>query len=198
MRMERRREPAQVMALAAVAMVSIVAMIAFVIDASTFFVIRRELQNAADAGALAGAIYLSPYSGVPAFAVNPPPTAGCTSVSDQTTTLPPNDTATQVACYYVGLNSAQASRLCNTTAGFKNAYTKDEIGPPALHVLVVEVSCDAEYSFGRILKLQDRQVSAYAIAGLGRWNRLTGTFGPDLPAIPPTADETLASRLVPD
>lgn len=49
------RQRAQATGMAAVAMVAMVSLLAFVVDAGMFFVIRRELQNAADAAALAGA-----------------------------------------------------------------------------------------------------------------------------------------------
>jgi Putative Flp pilus-assembly TadE/G-like len=162
----RHRQASQVMALAAVSMVSLVAIMAFIIDASTFFVIRRELQNAADAGALAGAMYMSPNA--PAL---PPGVAAssCRSIHDPSPPVAPfqNDGGVQAACYYANLNSGQASRLCNTPAGFKNAYTRELYPPPLYHVLVVEVSCEAQFSFGRILNLSTRPVSAYAIAALG-------------------------------
>jgi hypothetical protein len=203
MRMMRRREPSQVMALAAVAMVSIVAILAFVIDASSFFVIRRELQNAADAGALAGALYLSPYATpmppVDSFCSASNPTC-CSSQRDPSPPLAPyrNDDGVRAACYYVNRNLGQASRLCNTLASFRDAYTKNELGSTGpYHVLVVEVLCDAQYSFGRILNLSDRTVSAYAIAAIGRWDHIAQTFGPFL-AVAPTPTSTDASRLVPD
>ena len=50
-----RRQPGQVLALAALAMVAVVGGLAMVIDTGMFFVIQRQLQSAADAGALAGA-----------------------------------------------------------------------------------------------------------------------------------------------
>jgi uncharacterized membrane protein len=51
----RRREPGQVLGIAAVGLVGMVALLSFVFDAGTFFMLRRELQNVADAAALAGA-----------------------------------------------------------------------------------------------------------------------------------------------
>jgi hypothetical protein len=170
------------MALAAVAMVSIVAIVAFVIDASTFFVIRRELQNAADAAALAGALYISPNTPVPA--------PGTCNTSDPSPAFPSppypavlrngpmHPEPVKAACYYADINSAQATRLCNTPAGFKNAYTRGDSHGGPYPVLVVEVSCKAQYSFGRIMNLAPREISAYAIAALGTWDTTSAQFGP--------------------
>src|ERR1700738_4803833 len=51
----RHRQSGQTIVLAAVAMVAVVGALAMVIDAGIFFVVQRQLQTAADAGALAGA-----------------------------------------------------------------------------------------------------------------------------------------------
>ncbi len=161
----RRREPAQAMGLAAVSIVSIVAIMAFVIDASTFFVIRRELQNAADAGALAGAMYLAPDASTTLPVVGTP---DCSLIGDHA--IPPaidNHIAVQVACHYAQMNFGQASRLCNTPAHLKDAYTR--VLPP-YNIVVLEVACDAQFSFGRIINLRDREVSAYAVGASGTWD----------------------------
>ena len=52
----RKGERGQTTALAAIFMVAMVGMLAFVVDAGFFLVARRELQNASDAGALAGVV----------------------------------------------------------------------------------------------------------------------------------------------
>src|SRR5919205_4367671 len=49
-----RRQPAQAVGLAAVSLVAMVGMLAFVIDAGMLFMAHREAQDAADAAALAG------------------------------------------------------------------------------------------------------------------------------------------------
>src|SRR6266545_1568200 len=54
----KSRQPAQAIALAAVALIAIVGAVAFVIDTAFFFEGRRELQNAVDSAALAGVVYL--------------------------------------------------------------------------------------------------------------------------------------------
>src|ERR1700716_1171121 len=55
--MRRRRQPAQTFVLAALAMTSMLGAVSMVIDAGVYFVIQRQLQNAADAAALAAVWY---------------------------------------------------------------------------------------------------------------------------------------------
>jgi uncharacterized membrane protein len=170
----RHRQPGQTIALAAVSMVALVGILAFVIDAGMFFVIRRELQNAADAGALAGAMYMSPD------APSPSVSGACARVSDGNTAgLPQPEfqtlNAVRSACNYANINVGNASRLC-TNAGFDNAYTRQDPSLLPYYEVVVVVSCDAQYSFGRILLLTDRRISAYAIGALGSWDPSTGVL----------------------
>src|SRR5260370_20219012 len=54
----KHRQPAQAIALAAVAMIAIVGAVAFVIDLGFFLEGRRELQLAADQAAMAGVVFL--------------------------------------------------------------------------------------------------------------------------------------------
>src|SRR5690349_10894955 len=52
-----QRQRAQAMAFAAIGMVSLVGAVAIVVDNGMFLVAQRQMQAAADAGALAGAWY---------------------------------------------------------------------------------------------------------------------------------------------
>lgn len=52
------RERGQVMVLSAIAMVGLVSVVGLVTDGGTVFAARRDLQNAADAAALAGAMQI--------------------------------------------------------------------------------------------------------------------------------------------
>jgi hypothetical protein len=95
----RRREPAQVIALFAIALLAMLAMVGVVVDGGTLYLQRRTAQNAADAAALAGARALqqaSQQSSVP------------TSV----------DVATQI-CTYAGYNAFGSS---STTTPAPTAY----------------------------------------------------------------------------
>jgi uncharacterized membrane protein len=201
-RLLRHREHSQAMALAAVSIISIVAMMAFAIDAATFFVIRRELQNAADAGALAGAMYFSPDA-----PLIPPLTGACAAKTDPTIDSTHNDAVVRVACHYTDLNTGNASRLCNTPITLLNAYTAGRVvNTYPNRAVVVEVGCQAQYSFGRILNLASRPVSAYAIAVIATWDFgvapptfrsswIPFTFCPQ-PLGQPTCRD--ASRLIPE
>src|SRR5687768_15824678 len=53
----RHRARGQTIVMAALAMVAVVGGLAMVIDTGMFFIVQRQLQSAADAGALAGAWY---------------------------------------------------------------------------------------------------------------------------------------------
>src|SRR5919199_690658 len=57
-----RRQPGQAIGLAAVSLVAMVGMLAFVIDAGMLFMAHREAQDAADAAALAGVREVTPGS----------------------------------------------------------------------------------------------------------------------------------------
>ena len=74
----RRRARGQTIVIAAIAMVAVVGAVAMVIDAGMFFVIQRQLQSAADAGALAGAWY-DPICLKPAVGCLPPGPGGPTA-----------------------------------------------------------------------------------------------------------------------
>jgi uncharacterized membrane protein len=160
------RQPAQAIGLAAVSIIALVALLAFVVDAASFFIIRSELQNAADAAALAG-VALCPC---------PPNDAGARAIAEQ----------------YVRLNAPNAEKLCRHTVAF-NPVTDVDFPSASLNggsspAMRVTVRCQADYTFGRIINLVSRTISANATAVLGRWDTsvtphqivdyLTGTLYP--------------------
>jgi uncharacterized membrane protein len=174
----RHRQPAQAMGLGVVAMVGMVAMLAFVIDAGSFFIVRRELQNAADAAALA------------AVAMCPCPPAAVANRAQ----------ARLVAQRYVSANAFDAEQLCrhrvlfvpDTDVSFGSSHltsvgTSDSV--------IVTIRCEADYTFGRILNLQHRTIAAHATAALGVW---------DVSVMPHqvidyiTGDPNPTTRLIPD
>src|ERR1700730_3239662 len=141
------RQRGQSIVLAAVAMVAIVGGIAIVIDAGIFFVVQRQLQTAADAGALAGAWHnpVCPTGG-----------SGC---------LPgPADVVAQSVAQ---ANADTIKQLCGGTI----APPTVTMGTPVNHIIrpnvnwiVVTVDCSAGFSFGRILGLDRKLVTASAAA----------------------------------
>jgi hypothetical protein len=160
----RRRRPAQAIVVAAVAMVAVVGGLAMVIDAGMFFVIQRQLQAAADAGALAGAWYqpvCAAASGVPAcktFAASDPP-------------WPAQIVGQEVAM----ANTATISGLCvggatvpTPTVGTPSGPAPGLNFPQRVNWIVVTAECDAPYTFGRILGLiTPRHITASSAAVIG-------------------------------
>ena len=190
------RQRGQTISLAAVSMIALVGMMAFVIDAGTFFVVQRELRNAAEAGALAGAMYFRPQGG-PLSPTIPADITPCAAVTDGGSQGA--DNAARMGCYYASKNLGGATRLCQNAAHFKSAFSgSGQIGTPFYQVITVEVSCDAQYTFGQILGplTRRREISAYARAALGEWNSTTSTF--EQWTATPGPDQRDASRLISD
>jgi Flp pilus assembly protein TadG len=176
------------MGLAAVAMVGMIALLAYVVDAGMFFMIRRELQNTADAAALAGAAFLEPLSTNEPLSVRTVPSplsAQCTAVVGLITDSDPPTQALKrdagaAACYYGTQNAAGARKLCEQavimdTPGFT---TWPGHSSPAI---VVNFHCVAGYSFGRIVGLSNRTISAGSTAAIGL--RTVTLAGVVLPAV---------------
>lgn len=179
MSIRRSRKRGQAMALGAVAMVAMVGFLAFVIDAGMFFMIRRELQNTADAAALAGAAFLEKQTNNPlppnGDVLNVPPlTPQCTGGLGLTSPSPEQLKAAQIACTYGFQNAVTAGKLClgpvqMDTPTF-GKWPPKNISP----TIVVNFHCEAGYSFGRIISgLTNRQISASAEAALGLRESLT-------------------------
>lgn len=144
----RGRQPGQTLVFAALAMMGLVGGVALVVDTGIFFVVQRQLQSAADAGALAGAWY---------DPVCPATAAGCRRGS-----------AEVVAVSVAQANADTVSALC----GGKVNVDKPALGsvrlrlPSGVPTIVVTVWCDAGYSFGRILGLTSKHISASAAAAI--------------------------------
>jgi hypothetical protein len=145
----QRRVRAQVFAITAVVMVAMVGALAMVIDAGMFFVIQRNFQSAADAGALAGAWH---------DPICPSPGLGCDFSRDA------KDVAHDVAL----ANAASMASLCGSPVEVSIPQPGTRINVPAnVNVLVVTVQCKAGYSLGRIFNLTPFDISASSAAGIG-------------------------------
>jgi uncharacterized membrane protein len=152
----RRRERGQTLAIAAVSMVALVGALAMVVDTGMFFVIQRHLQTAADAGALAGAWYdpICPLGSI-----------GCLEGS-----------ASTVAINVARANSDTIAPLCPGGITVLPPQTGTTlIRPRNVNTIVVTVECEASYSFGRILGLSPKHISASAAAAIG--DRISATNG---------------------
>ncbi len=149
----RRRTRGQTIVVAAIAMVAVVGAVAMVIDTGMFFVIQRQLQSAADAGALAGAWY------------HPVCPAGVEACHPGTT-----PSAQDIGHDIAMANAQTINGLCGGTVNVPppNVGSIQLNLPQGVNVIVVTVECDAPYTFGRILGLvTPRHISASAAAGIG-------------------------------
>jgi hypothetical protein len=139
-------------------MVAIVGALAFVVDLGFQMETRRELQNAADAGALAGVVLLP---------------------NDQTGSM---QQATTFA--YQGANAAITDRICGAAANplpdpgatapgaHPHVYAIATPGQKAvdggyIYTMTVTMECTSQFSFGRILNLLQTPIRASATAAIG-------------------------------
>jgi Flp pilus assembly protein TadG len=146
------------MAIMAVVLVAIVGVLAFVVDLGFQMEARRELQNAADAGALAGVALL------------PDDQAGSIQQA--------------ITFAYQGSNAAVADRICGAAVSplpdagataptaHPNVYSKATPGQLAMsggnvYTMTVTMECTANFSFGRILNLTTAPIRASATAAKG-------------------------------
>ena len=186
------RQRSQTIVLAALAMVSVVGGLAIVIDIGMFMVIQRQLQSAADAGALAGAWYdpVCPSGAEYAAAgCNPPPplaipqpwpTGSPCDPFDPTITKPCAPCQSGYpACDVATANGKSIAQLCGGSIHVTVSAGTALIVPKAVNTLVVIAECDAGYSFGRIFNLSTKRVTASAAAAIGTWSG-TGDIG-DMP-----------------
>jgi hypothetical protein len=154
----RHRQRAQSIAFAAVGMVAIVGGLAIVVDAGIFLVVQRQLQTAADAGALAGAWH---------DPICPGTSPGC---------LGPPNSASTFAVNVAQANGDTVKQLCGGVVTVDPPATGTTLIRPAnVNTIVVTVKCQAGYSFGRILGLDRKLVTASAAAAIG--NRISPSNG---------------------
>lgn len=140
----RHRQRAQTIGLAAVALIGMVGMLAFVIDAGMLFMAHREAQDAADAAALAG-------------------------VRDLDGQLTCSGACADDVNRYATANYAILSRLCSNPGTPIAAV--GSLNTPHVPTLTVIVSCNASLTFGRILWSAGDSptftVQATAVAAIG-------------------------------
>ncbi|MBV9895016.1 MAG: hypothetical protein JO020_12670, partial [Chloroflexi bacterium] len=201
----------QTFVIAALAMTTMLGALSMVVDAGIYFVIQRQLQNAADAAALA-AVWYDPacssthWSGAGCQPSNPnspapecPPTANLPAGYD-----PKPCTAAAEA---MKANWSVALSLCagpnlpagtpgvgvtiDTYAGLAN-FSGNTV--PGVQPYVVTLSCKAPHWFGRVLPGVNltMSISASAAAALG-WLAPNGQLHGD----PQVSNEPLVARLLP-
>lgn len=155
---------AQIMPMAALGMVAMIGAVAIVIDWGMFYVIQRELQNAADAAAVA-AVWYSPACDQ----VDSTYTYGCKA----------SPTSDVIAAQYAAANAGLAGYLCDgpdSAAGVIPPPQTQAFGPYHLtdgsnsSGFSVTLTCDAHHWFGRIfpdLQQLKFRIAVHAAATIG-------------------------------
>jgi hypothetical protein len=176
--MRRRRQPAQTLVVAVVAMTTMLGALSMVVDAGVYFVLSRQLQNAADAAALAAVWYwpacdftwsysgnqYSPGSlGPPPIPATPAtPATACQAVPNgpPVSDCSPTDGACIEANNVFEANKSVAASLCNgplPPGSTSPIQVQADLDGPLLgnvqHVFRyrVAVSCNSPHWFARVL-----------------------------------------------
>jgi len=200
----RHRTGGQAIVYAAVAMVAMVGGIALVIDMGVFFVIQKQMQNAADAAVL-DAVWYDPVcnatqpaqlaAGCQPTTSGPTPVAQC--AGPRPDPLVDDRVPCQVAVNAANANLGQARALCGgpDSTGIVDVDTRP-LGStlnPTVHIYGVAIQCDARYWFGRILPNLPvtKHIGANAAATIG-WRGASG----DLDNSPAGTPAVLIARLV--
>jgi hypothetical protein len=193
------RQTAQTYVVAALGMVVMLGAVSMVIDAGVYFVLQRQLQNAADAAALAAVWYAPACYGTPPWQV-----AGC-QVTNPDPRPPQCSPINAPAPCTAAVETAQAnwgkaSLLCqgpnlptgtipvNVATGPSQALNLPNVG-----TYVVTLSCDAPHWFARVLPgvnltMNISVSSAAALGWLGPNGQLVGD--------PPPPGAKLIARLI--
>lgn len=193
------RQRSQAILMAALSMMAVIGGLAIVIDIGMFMVIQRQLQSAADAGALAGAWYdpICPDDHTAARPVFTP--AGCRQAPPQAIPQPLNTSSPcdpfdstipqpcapcqsgYPTCDVAMANGKSTAQLCGGAIHVTVSAGTQLIVPKQVNTIVVIAECDAGYSFGRIFNLSAKRVTASAAAAIGTW-----TGGGDIGDMPPS------------
>lgn len=200
--MRHRRQPAQTLVIAVVSMIALLGAVSLVIDAGMYFVLKRQMQNAADAAALAAVWYDQACNG------DNWSDYGCQedldhAAPDCPAAPNPNTKPCTAAVDTVHANYAALLNLCN---GPNLQYRSEPVTisaypgtPPAgssVTPYVVSLSCNAPHWFGHILPGVDltMPINASASAALG-WLGPNGQLLGD-PTPPPGITPRLVARLI--
>jgi putative Flp pilus-assembly TadE/G-like protein len=190
------------MTIAVVGMTAILGALSLVIDAGVYFVIQRQLQNAADAAALAAAWYDpscdSTDAGWRAAGCQPTPgtlASGCPPASD-----PPDKGPCTAATNAILANDSVALSLCGgptaATGAVKiNVYPASSfVSSPPIRPYVVALECNAPHWFAHILPgvLPTMTIRGNSAAALGWLESNGGVIG----GARPVSNPPLAARLV--
>jgi hypothetical protein len=208
------RQRGQTLVIAALAMTAMLGALSMVVDAGVYFVIQRQLQNAADAAAL-DAVWYAPacFQGLGYQAWTD---AGCQTSNAQP--LPPGcnpfiaPDPCKAAVYAANANLGVAASLCQGpgTSGAIPVQIATSPGTglniPSVGTYVVTLSCDAPHWFARVLpgvcqaampgcSMRLSASAAAALGWLGQNGQLVGGQTPP-PPTPPRTTTPLIARLI--
>jgi hypothetical protein len=206
--MWRHRQRGQTLVIAVVAMISMLGALSMVIDAGVYFVIQRQLQNAADAAALAAVWYDPACNGTPLTDPTgdwrnagcqpaPAPANGCPPVAPVADPLDVGPCLAAKSQVQANLNVALS--LCagpNRTQGSVNVYVhpaNNVVSTPPIRPYVVTLSCDAPHWFAQVLPgvLPSMTIQTTSAAALG-WLEQNGAV---VGGARPVTNPPLAARL---
>lgn len=195
------KQPAQIAVIAPFALLALFGIVGLVIDIGVFRLIDSELENAADAAALAAVWYDPVCPGDPNNQLtwdwrcgngNPDP-----SQNDNSPGM-----ATKMAQAFGYQNLGLATTLCGSTPVIDNPIVHPLQAPKARAVTVI-VHCHAGYLAGRILGLGSTEITRWATAEIGDAQDVPDGNGTirryinDYNYTPPNAPPPLVARLVP-
>lgn len=185
----KRRSRGQAVVVAAMAMIAMIGAVAIVVDWGVFYVLQREMQSAAEAGALAAVWYppACPFS-TGCQTSGPTPQGNCT------------DWSCQAATDFATANLGPATALCAPVNGQQyaiNAYSAGSTplgSDPFVSIYVVEISCQARHWMGTILPnvSPTMRIDVNAAATVG-WLGANGDLS-NTPLLP-SPNSTLIARL---
>ena len=173
-----KRQRAQIIVVAPFAIIALVSILGLVVDFGMFRLIDSELENAADAAALA-AVWYTP--------VCPTTDLRCATDNGQ-----PNKTAPQVATQFAQSNLGLARALCGTDPTIDPHI--QPIQQPSTTAVTVIIQCDAHYLAGSILGLRQTQITRWATAAIGDKDPVTGKMGSYV--APPAGSASLIAGLM--
>ncbi len=149
----RHNQPAQIAVITPLAIIALIGVMGLVIDIGLFRVIDSELENAADAAALAAAWYdpVCPYPDPRCAADNAP------------------STAVGVAQRFADYNTGLAQALCGSPIArlTPDSVPVHQIQSPKTNGVTVILQCRAGYLAGRVLGLGSTEITRWGTAAIG-------------------------------
>ncbi|MDQ6671957.1 MAG: pilus assembly protein TadG-related protein [Chloroflexota bacterium] len=180
----RHKHPAQIAVITPLAIIAFVGLLGLVVDIGVFRLIDGELENAADAAALAAAWYdpVCPYT----------PDIDPRCAADNQPGM-----ALRVAQQFASYNTGLAGALCGSPLPRldDNSVRVHSIQSPKTTGVTVILQCRAGYLAGRVLGLGSTDITRWGTAAIGE-RQPGGTMGPYVVYVDTTSPPLIAG-LVP-